>query len=569
MSKLYALLIIALNVAGYGRATAGGFNPTPAPQRGDTAGCPSVEVLSQGPADAHSRGYYLTDPKMKIDPAKLERKLNAINGLKGKLEDPEAWNDANNAMATLWGMHCAYWQDAGIANLLERARTLYAQITGIDRETSKALHLLLVPPGVAKSQWDTVCKPNEAWPIVAEPDRSALIFAMGGCYGGEPIHAQSYLWTALDQGATHQVGAAAAVIACSYGRRYFTWRICEADAATITPDALAKDLDAIHAPPYARFLMLGRYQMALNRLAARANEMAELEKNYPADKALFDAVYKQVGEHYVPMFAKWGKQLAELDAWESGLRRGPGNAGDCVPKWTTTLQSYVDSVVPKANKDALLAALKDPIGHRFTHALAVCLDAKGDGDSAAMIDSLAGGETVIGIHDAVGDLLRRNGVGGKYQGVALHDQQPDLDYYLYEPGVRLENTRRVTEHESTVASVTTVGDKQRIAFVHKSERQWANNMCEVDYKTVVGIDDYGNFRYAMRNCKAVYENVNLTPSPLLVPRGSAGPVAKGLRVGKSYDTPHADDEKVDQPGRVAWIRRGLDVIWVAGGIVAR
>jgi hypothetical protein len=64
-----------------------GFAPAPAPQTGDTAGCPSVAALGaqQGKfARSGAAGYYLIDSRggvAQIDPKSLTSKLNALTKL--------------------------------------------------------------------------------------------------------------------------------------------------------------------------------------------------------------------------------------------------------------------------------------------------------------------------------------------------------------------------------------------------------------------------------------------------------------------------------------------------------
>jgi hypothetical protein len=381
-----------------------------------------------------------------------------------------------------------------------------------------------------------------------------------GCGPNDPSKALGYLWTTADHGATNTVGTAAAVIACGnyYEPSYFMWRTCELDAAKITRDAIERDLQATGAPADARNIVLDHYEAARHRLEARAAEMAELERAYPGEKELFDAAVKQVTDYYVPMFTKWNARLAELDAWETALQKGPGYAGDCVPKLTGSLQAYVRSVVPKAEGDALLNAMKDPIGHRFTHALAECFVAKGDHAGGELAEAIAGYQQVNGFHDAIGQALGNNAPEGKYKGVALKDK-PTLDYVSYHADNphnydQVHIPAAVLLAESRVASVAAEGDNHKITFARESA-QWSRDDCDVDYHTVVGIDSYGNFRFRQYNCKTVRGAFDVTPAPLVVPRGSAGPVAKGMFLMMS------------NARRVAWLRRGHDVIWSAGIVV--
>jgi hypothetical protein len=386
------------------------------------------------------------------------------------------------------------------------------------------------------------------------------------CGSSDPSHALGYLWNSIDHGATSTIGTAAVVIACGnyFQPNYFLWRTCELDAAKITREAFERELQAIGAPEDARGVMLKRFEAANKALEARGTEMAELERGYPANKELFDAAVKQVKEYYVPMFTKWNTQLAELDAWETGLQKGPGYAGDCVPKATSSLQAYIHSVVPKAEGDALMNAMKDPIGHRFTHALAECFIAKGDQAGGELVEAFAGYEQVNGFHDAIGEALVNNSPQGKYKGVALKDK-PALGYIRYHadnPNSIDQNhihpSGLVKEHQ--IASVTTTGGNQKITFVRETF-SWSDAVCDIDYHTVVGIDSYGNFRFREYNCKAVQNAMDATPPPILVPKGSAGPLAKGLRIMVA-------NGGMVVPGsngpRVAWLRRGKDVIWAAG-----
>jgi hypothetical protein len=405
----------------------------------------------------------------------------------------------------------------------------------------------------------SVCN-GEQWPVLADPDRSALMVAMG-CGPNDPSKALGYLWTSVDHGTTRAVGTTAAVIACGsyYEPNYFMWRTCELDAAKFTRDVIERDLEAIRVPSDARRTILEHYEAARHQLDAHAAAMAELERGYPAEKELFDAAVKQVTDHYVPMFTKWNAQLADLDAWETGLQKGPGYAGDCVPKLTSNLQAYVRTIVSKAEGDALLSAMKDPIGHRFTHALAECFIAKGDQAGGELVEALAGHEQVNGFHDAIGEALRNNAPEDKYKGVALKDK-PTLEYLRY----HADNPHSIDQvhiraamlvAESRIASVDTEGDNQKITFARESV-PWSRADCDVDYHTVVGIDSYGNFRFREYNCRTVSGAADATPRPLLVPSGSAGPIAKGMLIMVS--------NALTNTRRVAWLRRGHDVIWSVG-----
>jgi hypothetical protein len=56
----------------------------------------------------------------------------------------------------------------------------------------------------------------------------------------------------------------------------------------------------------------------------------------------------------------------------------------------------------------------------------------------------------------------------------------------------------------------------------------------------------------------------LTPSPVLIPKNSGGPVAKGMRAVVYETELHPQDEKTAEPGRIVTVRRGKDLIWAMG-----
>jgi hypothetical protein len=202
----------------------------------------------------------------------------------------------------------------------------------------------------------------------------------------------------------------------------------------------------------------------------------------------------------------------------------------------------------------------------MTHALAMCYAEKGDEMTGKLLEALSqGGDDAGGFHEAVDALLRKNGRGGKYRDVRLSTSEVGLGFYKHvaRSGHDVGVPSHGNDQEAEVASVTASGESDKVTFVHSSKKTPGNPICEVDFRTIIGIDSYGNFRYALKNCKPTTQIVNLTPSPALIPKASA-PAKKGLRAVVYETELHPNDEKRAEPGRVVTLRRGKDLIWAMG-----
>jgi hypothetical protein len=158
---------------------------------------------------------------------------------------------------------------------------------------------------------------------------------------------------------------------------YLVWRHCKALLSEVDPALPTAVVQA--GDPTVQSAFLARVAGVRQQLEELAPKMREHEQGYPGDKLFFDDAWKQVKQGFEPRLRNTRRQLAEIFAWQEQVAKGPGFAGDCVPRFNKMLADYVRSVVAKPKSNELVEVMRDPIGSQIAEALAICHERKSNG----------------------------------------------------------------------------------------------------------------------------------------------------------------------------------------------
>ncbi len=346
---------------------------------------------------------------------------------------------------------------------------------------------------------------------------------------------------------------------------YVTYRMCRLEQAKVDDKALAAALDAAKQDDKVKQLVLDRYHAGVARLDEVTDLVAEHETTWPTDKAMFDETVKQVNQKYMPIFDRWTSTFQAIEDWYQKIPEGgPSVIEGCAAKYQKLLAKYVATVAPKAKGNALLEALKDPVGFHLSEALAVCYMEVEDPIHARAFASwyLKGGKRVEGWHEALWDAIAANTAGAHYDGKKLSNWvgsghrldavAPDQAWHALD-----SYTANTSEEEDTVAAVKKQGDHVEITWKTKTSKEREAYDCVTDYGHVSSVDEYGKFHYD-EHCKYEMVTEHSTRRPLLVLAADATRVKPGTTVAVIYGS----DTKGEHT--VLWVKQGDDVVWAAG-----
>ncbi|MES2640895.1 MAG: hypothetical protein V4850_15505 [Myxococcota bacterium] len=587
-----SLLFAALLVAGVASA-AGPTLPKAAPQSGDTKGCPTPDILSrrfstQSNANGGGFGFYAAkyddNRQPSIVPPSEKWVTDYVNfEAAGSRPSPE------EQLRTLWGTRCAYPDLDYVKTGLEAARARFHADTGVSPETERQYSLARVNINDWIDGNAAVCD-GKPFP---EDDPIRGLFQKATCTGFNDGWLAAFVFTQMDTVSEHSADVfwpAALVGLCGTlldgngmgdpaTSEYIRFRQCKTELDKVTPEALDASL-AKHAPNKVAALSFRMfYERGVGRMAKYDAKVTSIEKGYPATKKMYDDAVTQVDEKYTPILAKWQPTLTGIDDWMKTLSGGPGYAEGCAPTYTKMLQDYVDTAVPEAKGDALLRALRDPVGYRLTEALAMChymLDLTNVTRSRAMRDVLlAGGDRISGRHQAVEMLVKRSLEGPlNYRGQRVIDGITPIETLAAWPSNAVDQTLGAPPKppadprygrpwsEDVVVSVKPQGDTAVITFQKRTGTATITDSCTYDYSHIAGIDMWGNFLYDVVSCKTHDIKVDTTQTAALVPIDQVAKVTPGTKVALVYAQGGSEAPK---PANVVYVTKGNDVIW-AGGV---
>jgi hypothetical protein len=430
-------------------------------------------------------------------------------------------------------------------------------------------------PSIARADVtrDQMCPSGKDWAITADAPGLNVIRQYGCGVYGDFNRIIPEAWKLMDQGVQDPILPAGVVAACVKLNGYLQVRLCRIDQALVDEAALASAVAATPTTADAQKAFLDAYQKGKAHLAGF--DLAGWETDHPTEKKLADDTIAQVEKYYAPIFATWEPKLVELEAWETKANKNAEAAAGCLDTYTKLLQSYVTQVVPKADGDALLRALRDPVGSHIAEALALCyrlrnenggLEASRRLDIANII--LAGADTTAGLHDARYRLIDRALRARSYKGDPLgtapnaFEAMVSKRYVAGDPSGVAPLADAPTQYnpDFEFESVTPKDKGVLITFPKKqAPRQYDD--CETDYTKFVGLDSYGNARYGTKNCVTKNETIDVTKRPVLVPSDQAAMLVKGVTVvldAKGYPSDESDS------GIVLFVKKGKDVVGVMG-----
>lgn len=559
--------------------------PKAAPQSGDTAGCPSVEVLSrrfntQNDANGGGYGYYPVSWDANRQPSVVRPSQEAITRLIAG-ETAGRPLDLDDKLQTMWGTRCAYPDVDYVKTGLDTLRAQYTKETGVSPETEARWHKLMVDTVAFSEGKYAVCGDGKGWPM---GDDEAGFFLKATCGGYRNDVIVGYAFRHLDHSDPSPVWRAAVVGVCGEvlkgdgagtpsGFEYHRWRQCKAELEGIDEAALESYLREKAPNPVAAAAFQVWYEKGRGRIAAYAEPMAKVEQATPAVRQAWEDASTKVNEVWHPALEKWRGELDALDAWEARMAKDPSQPGACDAELTPKLQAYVKATAPGAKGEQLLAVLKDPVGYRFSSALALCHRLLGRKHLTDMWRDvlLSGGVRVEGEHQGMQELLIHNAGYGKYNGqpVPLAPPGGGLVLALVEESWAQKTIGRPTPQDQLsslkrysvekVASIKVEGDQALLTFVRHTGTVDRITGCKTDYSRLLQIDQWGYLHYAETGCRSETVTVDMTQVPSHVP---AWQVAH-LKVG---DTVIIDWRGDPTPPDLdlAWIKRGADVVWAAG-----
>ncbi|MDP2304811.1 MAG: hypothetical protein Q8P18_02130 [Pseudomonadota bacterium] len=568
--------------------------PKAAPQSGDTAGCPAPETLAlrfshQSDANGGGFGFYAAkyddNRRPSIVPPSEKWVTDYVAGeAAGSKPSPE------DQLRTLWGTRCAYPDLDYVKTGLELVRTRYHEATGVSPETERQHSLARVNLNAWADGRNALCD-GKPFPE-ADPVRGLLQKAT--CTGFNDGWLAAFVFTQMDTAPAAESDdafwPAAFVGLCGTllkgdgmgdpaTSEYVKFRQCKTELDKVTPEALDAAIEQ-HAPNQAAALSFRMfYEKGVGRMARYDAKITSIEKGYPATKRMYDDAVVQVEETYAPILVQWQPTLTGIDDWMKTLSGGPGYAEGCAPTYTQMLQDYVDVAVPEAKGDALLRALRDPVGYRLTEALAMChymLDMTDVSRSRAMRDVLlAGGDRISGRHQAVELLVKRSLEGPlNYRGQRVIDGIAPIETLAKWPSNAVDQTLGAPPKppadprygrpwaEDVVVSVKPQGDTAVITFQKRTGTATITDSCTYDYSHIAGIDMWGNFLYDVVSCKTHDIKVDTTQTAAVVPIDQVAKVTPGVKVTLVYRQGGSEEPK---PANVVFVTKGNDVIW-AGGV---
>ncbi len=559
--------------------------PAAPPQEGEFRGCPERKVLArrwstQNDMNGGGYGYYA------VSYAGDRPAIMAYDQHKMQAQYGDSRGNDDDLLRRLWGIHCAYPDDAYVKKNLDKVREDYLRITGMSAETEAALHKAMIDLVAVDEEMEALCAAEREGAKGAVASVACRIRGAadprGRVHGVDLDPALTRrAWTSMEHGDTNPIFPAAVVAGCRriydlQDGRYVAYRLCAADRARVDPAALDKALVAAGLGPYARARFRASFESGAAPLDELAAEIAKHEKSYPGDKKLFDESIAQVDARYVPLFAKWQKTLDDVEAWYGTTGAGPGDVEGCQEKLVPILQGYVDATLPKASGEALLDTLRDPVGFHLTEALAYCHLRSEDQRRARAIWErvLPGGVRIDGVHDAYWHVIERNGRSGAYKKVStwgtnvvrLDDQPKSLAVQALGevPGNAEGNS---TAYEEDVAGgVARAEGEVLVTFSKKSAYDIAVSGCKEDFSHPRRIDEYGNIHYDLKGCKEEKIPYKFRRPGVKLAQGEGQQVSKGATILFAGDR-GADWRKTEQPARagaLVLVKKGKDTIWAMG-----
>ncbi len=576
------------------------------PERtGDLVACPTQEALSrrfstQSDMNGGGFGYYSAAYDDNRQPSIVNP---SRQGVEDYVNDQAAGHvpDADEKLTFLWGLACAYPELDYVQTAFQTVRGAWLADTGVSPETEAAWHSLEADHARSDPQQAASCPNGDAW-HTEDPAHLARQYAL--CGGMNPAKATANLLDGLDvatPAVNEWVIAAGVVIQCAGGMpqsgdgrstngAYWDWKTCEDVAARYSHAALDTQLKNEGVSDYVRLDYEVKAEESKAKLDKLSTGFATFEKGWPATKHLYDATVAQVSARYVPMLAKWGPTLDDVDVWVEQLRGGPGFADGCADKFGGEMQSYLkDSVANGAalgKGDALWQVLREPVGVGLLEAYALCRGQTGFpgyGDMVAK-DALAGVERVTRWHRGFDDALRAEnrtdgmfvaGAGSAGERLPPEAQQARLSF-AFEPDAA-RTWLRVSDkapdkpysYEETVAGISTVGDVTTVSFPKRSGTESVPTNCSADYSHIARIDEFGKFWYDWKCLGSMNVTVNDTYRPVQIPAWQAGKVAVGTKVAVELEgqgTEYRIEEGGPTPVKadLVWVKKGADIVWAAG-----
>jgi hypothetical protein len=368
----------------------------------------------------------------------------------------------------------------------------------------------------------------------------------------------------LDGGATNPIYPAALVILCPKDQdAYYAWRECREWLAQSEPAALKQALAQVKTNDYARSRFLARFEKARQDLEALAPRMADAVADYPGLALAYDDVRRDVDKTFVPRYREWLPELTKVDRWLLQVMKGPRFAGTCQADLTSLLQRYLTSVVPKATKERLLDAMRDPIGFRLTAALQHCLTALGNDDDARMLAyPLRDATPRGGLHFVLRERLAavQSPPAKLYKGkrIAVSALMPGEDRTWEGFPLRIAGGNDyVYTVKQKVASLTRKGDQVLVKFKKATGTSYHMTDCKRTGR-VSSIDNDGNVHYE-ENCREVKDTIDLTEKPVWLPAADAAHLEPGFTAAIDADF------EAERHGRLLFVlNRSDDLVWLWG-----
>lgn len=559
--------------------------PAPAPQEGSTLGCPTVDVLSrrfptQSDGNHGGYGYYMASWSDTGVPSIAEPSEDFLQRLAAGQLSGRAMSE-DDKLRTLWGLHCAYPRVDAVTRTLETTRAAYTAATGVSPATEERLHKLAIDTVAWDQQRRDVCGSGKPWPA----DDEAGFLLKGVCGGFHDDVLAGYAFRHIDHGDASPVYGGAVVGMCGEvltgdgegnptGGEYFLWRQCAAEP--VDEAALTATLAAKAANPVAAALWQAWYERGRARIAAWREPMAAREQETPALRTAWDDAVARVSQVWHPALQRWRGDLDAIDAWMTTVSKNPSDPGSCDADLAPRLQAYVDAAAPGAKGEAVLAVLKDPIGYRFTEALALCYHLKGQRALSTMWRDLllADGLRIEGEHQGLQTLLVNNAGYGSYNGQPLPLTAPGHGLVLAQmeeswsrrtlgSPTPPDQLRQLNSYGTEkIAGVSVSGDVATLTFVHHTATFDELVGCQTDYSKPLRIDEWGYIIYADKGCRRENVTVDDTQVPSHVPAWQV----KGLKAGDTVIIQRRGDPTPPDLS-LAWIKRGADIVWAAGATV--
>jgi hypothetical protein len=219
--------------------------------------------------------------------------------------------------------------------------------------------------------------------------------------------------------------------------------------------------------------------------------------------------------------------------------------------------------VPKATKERLLDAMRDPIGFRLTAALQHCLTALGNDDDARMLAyPLRDATPRGGLHYVLRERLAavQSPPAKLYKGkrIAVSALMPGEDRTWEGFPLRIAGGNDyVYTVKQKVASLTRKGDQVLVKFKKATGTSYHMTDCKRTGR-VSSIDNDGNVHYE-ENCREVKDTIDLTEKPVWLPAADAAHLEPGFTAAIDADF------EAERHGRLLFVlNRSDDLVWLWG-----